>query len=249
MMIKKNNMPTEISELRNRAEEIISKNEDKSETLLSREETKRVLHELRVHQLELEMQNEELQTSYSELEAANTRYFDLYEMAPVAYCTISKKGLILDANLTTSIMLDVPRGSLPTQYLERFIFKEDHDIYYMHMKQLFETQKGQTLEVRMVKKDGTVFWAHLETTGVIDLTGTDIGARKNTDGSKVCRVVLSDITEQKLKEAILKERMDELQRFQELVVGRELVMIELKKEVNTLLKKSGQEEKYRIVES
>jgi PAS domain S-box-containing protein len=68
------------------------------------------------------------------------------------------------------------------------------------------------------------------------------------NGTKHFQVIYNDITGRKQAEEILKKKMDELQRFQSLTVGRELVMIELKKEVNELLKISGRKEKYRIVE-
>ena len=83
------------ADLRRRAEEIARENAARSpENLeaLSPEETRRTLHELRVHQIELEMQNEELRRAQVELDAARARYFDLYDLAPVGYCTLSDRG-------------------------------------------------------------------------------------------------------------------------------------------------------------
>ena len=93
-----------------------------------------MLHELRVHQIELEMQNEELRRAQAELDAARARYFDLYDLAPVGYCTLSEQGLILEANLTAATLLGVARGALVKQPFTRFILKEDQDIYYLHRK-------------------------------------------------------------------------------------------------------------------
>jgi len=129
-------------DLRRRAEEIArEKAAPSAENLqaLSPEETRQTLHELRVHQIELEMQNEELRRAQADLDAARARYFDLYDLAPVGYCTISEKGLILEANLTAATLLGVARGALVNQPFTRFILLEDQDIYYLHRRQLFET--------------------------------------------------------------------------------------------------------------
>jgi PAS domain S-box-containing protein len=152
-----------------------------------------LVHELRVHQIELEMQNEELRRAQLELDAARARYFDLYDLAPVGYCTASEKGLILEANLTAASLLGVARGALVKQPLTRFVLTEDQDIYYQHRKQLFETGAPQTCELRLVKNDGTPFWARLAATVV------------QSAGVPVCRVTLSDISERKQAETALRE--------------------------------------------
>ena len=164
---------------------------------LSPEEIGEVLHELRVHQIELEMQNEELRRTQVELDAARARYFDLYDLAPVGYVTISEKGLILEANLTAAGLLGVTRSALGQQIFTRFILKEDQDAYYLQRKQLFETGTPQFCELRMVKNDGTVFWAHLAAT-----------VAQDANGAPVCRVALSDISELKRAEEALLEGED-----------------------------------------
>jgi len=156
---------------------------------LSPAETQHILHELRVHQIELAMQNEELRRAQVELEAAQERYFDLYNLAPVGYCTVSEKGLILEANLTAATMLGVARGELVRQPITRFILKEDQDAYYLYRKQLFETGAPQACDLRMRRRDGTQFWAHLTST-----------VAQAAFGAPVSRVVLSDVTERKQAE-------------------------------------------------
>ena len=171
---------------------------------LSLEETRQMLHELRVHQIELQIQNEELRTTNTELDTVRARYFDLYDLAPIGYCTISEKGLILEANLTAVTLLLSTRLALVNQPIARFIIKEDQTPYYFYRKQLFETGKPQVCELRMVRKDGTLFWARLEGT-----------VAKDADGASVIRNVISDITTRKQDENALRESRDRLREVLE----------------------------------
>ncbi len=191
-----------LPELRKKAQEIAPKRRDCSpeySEVIPAEEARQKLHELLVHQIELEMQNDELRRAQTELEDARARYLDLYDLAPVSYCTISEKGLILETNLTAANLLDVARGALINQPISRFIFKEDQDVYYLHKRELFETGKPQAYELKMRKRDGTVFWAHLASITLSD-----------ADGVPICRVALSDITERKLRDEELKAIKDSL---------------------------------------
>jgi PAS domain S-box-containing protein len=161
-------------------------------TSLSPEEVRRTLHELRVQQIELEQQNEELRRTQVELDASRSRYFDLYDLAPVGYVTLSEQGLILEANLTVASLLGVTRNELVRQPLSRFVFKDDSDSYYRQRKQLFESHEAQAYDVRMVKEDRTVFWAHFAAV-----------VSEGAAGECVCRMTLSDITERKREERTL----------------------------------------------
>ena len=195
--------------LRERAEEIVRENaisSQEGQEPLSPQETRQTLHELRVHQIELEMQTEELRRTQMELESARARYFDLYDLAPVGYCTISEKGQIKEVNLTAANLLDVTRSALVRQPFTAFIQKEDRDIYYMHSKPLFETGAPQVYELRMVKKDAAPFWARLEAT-----------REQDADGTMLCRVTVSDITERKRVEEVLAEREQRFRHVSELI--------------------------------
>ena len=182
--------PTDAATLRELAEEKVGVTDAACPVGQTPEAIQQMFHELRVHQIELEMQNEELRRAQQELETAHARYFDLYDLAPVGYCTVSEKGLVLEANLTATTLLGVSRGELVKQPLTRFILKEDQDTYYLHRKKLFETSEPQTCELRLVKPDGADCWARLEAT-----------APQDADGAPSCRVVLSDITRSKQAEA------------------------------------------------
>ena len=178
--------------LRNQAENIArQKKSSAPETLatlapLSPADAHRLLHDLQVHQIELELQNEELRRAQDALEASRARYFDLYDLAPVGYFTLNENGLILEANLTGATLLDVARSALVKQTLSRFIVSEDADSYYLHCRQLFRTGMPQSFELRISGKDGVPFTAWMEAALAPD-----------ERDMRTCRIVVSDITERK----------------------------------------------------
>jgi hypothetical protein len=98
---------------------------------VSDEEVRKLAHELQVHQIELEMQNEELCKTQLLIEESRRKYLDLFDFAPLGYFTISEKGLILESNLTGSAMLGVERSLLINKPISKFIFSEDQDKYYL----------------------------------------------------------------------------------------------------------------------
>ncbi len=177
------------SALRRRAEERLRENPVDPATL-SADESRRMIHELQVHQIELEMQNDELRRAQEELYASRTRYFSLYDLAPVGYFTVGEKGLILEANLRGAQLLGVGRNRLVRQPLTRYILPEDQDIYYLHRKRLLGTGAHETCELRMCRQDGSWSWVHMEADAV----------RDGEDGPPVFRITVSDITERKRAE-------------------------------------------------
>jgi PAS domain S-box-containing protein len=201
-MTGKDERPGNTAELRRRAEEMLpgrpAQALDNLEAL-SPEEIRRMLHELRVHQIELELQNEELRQAQAELDAARARYFDLYNLAPVGYCTVSEQGLILEANLTAASLLGVARSALVQRPLTGFILPEDQDIYYRYRKQLPGAGAPQACELRMLEADGLAFWVRLEA-----------AVAEAADGAPVCRVVMSNITGRKRMEEALQKASDEI---------------------------------------
>jgi PAS domain-containing protein len=148
-----------------------------------------MLHELRVHQIELEMQNEELRRSEVRLEEARARYFDLYELAPLGYFTLDEFGVILEANLYAASRLGVSRFALVQQPFSRFIFREDQDSFYLHRRRLSEIGSAEKL--------GSAHGAP----GRYPILGAP-GCRCRMGGRRppVLRVTMGDISMQKLAE-------------------------------------------------
>ncbi len=157
---------------------------------LSADAVRKLLHELSVHQIELELQNEELRRAQEELEGSRARYFDLYDLAPVGYLTIGETGLVVDANLTAAGLLDVARSALIKQPWTRFVFFDDQDTYFLHRKQVMLSRAPHGCELRLVKKTGEPFWARLEA--------------RTAQGSDDIRVALSDISLRKRAEGTLR---------------------------------------------
>ena len=164
---------------------------------LSPEETQLLLHELRVHQIELEMQNDELRRAQVENESARARLFDLYDLAPVGYCTLSATGLILQANLVAATLLGPARSALVAQPLTRFIAREAQDAFYRQRKELAQTGRPQTRDLQMVNSGGHSFWAQLAVSSALGEGGTP-----------ELRVVLTDVTERNRAEAALQESQE-----------------------------------------
>jgi PAS domain S-box-containing protein len=181
--------------LRQEAEAVVGRNAAPSpENLgaLAPEEILKFVNELRVHQVEVEMQNEELRLTLGKLDASQARYFDFYDLAPVGYCSLDENGLILQANRTTARLLGVARNKLLERSITRFIFSEDKDIYYLFRSRLSAAGGMHACDLRMVKRDGTQSWVRMDAISVPE-----------SDGSQIVRLVLSDITKRKLAELAL----------------------------------------------
>lgn len=174
---------------------------------LTPDETRRVLHELGVHQIELEMQNEELRRTQAELGAARARYFDLYQLAPVGYCTLDAQGLIRQANLAAASMLGQPPAALLDQPLTAFILSQDQDSYYLYRRRAGSAGHAPSCELRMKRSDGTLLWVQLAIT-----------LARNAQGGPELRVVMSDVTQHKQVESALRESVQQSRRLSRRVI-------------------------------
>jgi diguanylate cyclase (GGDEF)-like protein/PAS domain S-box-containing protein len=157
---------------------------------LSAEERQRLIHELQIHQMQLEMQNEELRRIRRELEVARDEYADLFDCAPIGYVTMDGDGRILQANLTVAALLGRERYTLIGKRLSRFVDPEHQESYYLHCQRVFATKTRHVCEICLVKADGTSFHVQLESITVQD----DEGHLNR------CRIVISDITARKQAE-------------------------------------------------
>jgi two-component system cell cycle sensor histidine kinase/response regulator CckA len=169
--------------LRALAEERLSeKTGSEAEEHDSAEQTQRLVHELRVHQLELEMQNEELQAARAELELGLERYADLYDFAPVGYVTLDAGGAIKKVNLAGARLLGQERAQLAGADFGCFISPGSRNNFAAFLRNVFATQAKQILDVALCPAKSAPLWVHIEATADGD------------DGFE-CRAVLIDVTE------------------------------------------------------
>ncbi len=118
--------------------------------------------DLQVHQTELEHQNEELKRTQSHHAELQTRYFQLYDFAPVGYMILNEKGVITESNLTCATMLGVDKTHLKNLGFSNFIASGSQNDFYFHRQKVVETREQQTCELQLVRKDKTEFSARLE---------------------------------------------------------------------------------------
>ena len=229
--------------LRSRAEADIKKQPKQPRAAggadLSIAESQRLLHELQVHQVELEMQNAELQECRDRAETLLEKYTELYDFAPVGYLSMDQKCRILEVNLAGAALLGIERARLIKHSLLSFVARPCKPDFIKIIERVFAGKTKQTSETRFIRKDGSAFWAAVHC-GLAATAGAD---------QKVCRVALSDITE--FREA--REARHELElvsahnaKLQEEIVRRKTVESALRSselEQRRLLKKSQQLQK------
>ena len=167
-----------------------------------------IVHELNVHQIELEMQNESLRKTQLDLEESRDRYADLYDFAPLGYFTFSHKGIIEEVNLTGASLLGVERKKLLSRGFGGFVDEMDIPRWDRHLIDVKQNKEKQNCELLLKREHGSSFYARLES------VRTDL-----SDGSFAVRSIVSDITEHKNAERIrtlneqLNNQVDELNAF------------------------------------
>jgi PAS domain S-box-containing protein len=173
--------------LRKRAEEVLAG--QRVEGTEADPRIQEIVHELLVHEVELEMQNEELRRAQEELDRARNRYADLYDFAPLGYFIFDRAGLILEANLTGAALLGVDRASLTRQPFSVFVDHASQKTFYAHLNATQRDGRKGTCELTVERRDGTRIEVRLESAPVAD-----------RDGTVTIRTALSDITESKRAE-------------------------------------------------
>ncbi len=169
-MAKKSDGSKKVTELRRKAEELLRATK-RDVAAMPVKNVQQLVHELQVHQIELEMQNEELRRVQMELEAARDRYVDLYDFSPAGHLTLDRHGSIVEANLRAGTLLGINRKELIGQPLAHFVVSDDQDIFHQHCQDALKTGTRQTCEVLLRKRAGVYTCLYLESQAVQEKSG------------------------------------------------------------------------------
>jgi two-component system, cell cycle sensor histidine kinase and response regulator CckA len=168
---------------------------------LSARDAAKMLHELQVHQIELEMQNEELRRAQVELEESRRRYLNLFEFAPVGHLVLDEQGVILEVNHTLAKRLRIERHRLVHKPFLLNVAREDRDSFYLHLRRTAQSDQEQTCDIKLLTGDGTEYHVHLSST-----TG------KDSRGRLVHNISVTDISVRKRIEETLRESQQLLEK-------------------------------------
>jgi PAS domain S-box-containing protein len=180
-------------ELRRKAEEQLCEREGRIKSL-ERADLEELAHELAVHQVELEIQNEELRRTRLEAEEARDRYMDLFDFAPVGYFTLDEHNRIVEANLTGCQLLKTERNNILKNSFTKFIQSDESEKFYLQRRKVLESGTKQTGELQMQTAEGTPFYAQIEILKA---------------GAERLRLAVIDVTERrKLAETLAHQNID-----------------------------------------
>lgn len=234
----KSKSDTSAAGLRRRAEARLRAGPNRQRTAVrtpkSAADAPRLLHELQVHQVELELQNAELQEARDRMEVLLEKYTDLYDFAPVGYFSLDEQGRILEVNLTGAALLRLERSRLLARRFPSFVARASQPGFTAFLEQIFAVTGRQVCETTLLNADGAEFWAHLHAVSAVSVR----------EPRKWCRVAVSDITALKRAEAA-QRHMDALT-----VTNRELQQeIARRRGVEASLKQSEQHQSRLLEQS
>ncbi len=198
-MKKSPDKPLDAGKLRLRAEERLQRRRPADAAQKTGIDAARLLHELQVHQIELEMQNEELQQERARVETLAARYTELYDFAPVGYFSLDREGVIRQANLRGARLLGLDRSNLMQQRFGLFVAESDRPAFSAFLQIVLAHAGAQSCELGLCKGGDASMWVRIEATA-------------SEDGQE-CRAAVLDLSERRQAEAQARAAAVETQRL------------------------------------
>jgi len=189
-------------EMKRRAEQIIAEQPERMHELPA-QDIQELIHELQVHQIELEMQNDELRKAQLEVETSRRKYHDLYDFAPVGYFTLDERGIILEVNLAGAVLLGVERRYVVGRGFSSFLAPESQERFYYYREQAQATKREQHCEIKIIWKNGASFYVKLQM----------VAAQYDADETNHIQVTATDINDRKRAEDVLRKSHELLERL------------------------------------
>jgi PAS domain S-box-containing protein len=175
------------AQLRSRAEaQLREQKKLKAGVVKTGADSRRLLHELQVHQIELEMQNAELRQARDELEVALENYTDLYDFAPSGYFSFAATGAILQANLTGATLVGIERSRLLGQSFRQLVSAGFRPAFSTFLEQVFAGEEKQSGDFELVCQGRPLRFVNIEAQCLLN--------------RQECRAVVVDITARKVAE-------------------------------------------------
>ena len=189
-----------LAQLRRLAEQQSRERMSANAPATGRQDCQQLVHELQVHQIELEMQNEELRQTQEQLVESLEKYSDLFDFAPIGYVTTNTKGRIVEANLTFATQLGIERGRLINTGLALYAVASDRAAFRAHLEQVFQSSERHSCEVQLERRDGQGLYVQADSIRAL-----------HDDGSPSCRTSITDISARKAAEEALVILHEELE--------------------------------------
>lgn len=193
----------------------------------------KLLHELRVQQIEFQIQNDQMRQVQAELEKSRDIFINFFNFAPVGYITLNKEGMINEINLTGAMLLGVELGKIVYHRFDFYIAPEDRNRWYRHFMNTLSSDERSNCELALLRGDNSRSYVQLDC------------MRLKMDGMKtVVRVVMIDINSRRQAEAMILEQLNKTCSLNNIIMERDMRIIELMHEVNELLHEAGQPPRY-----
>jgi PAS domain S-box-containing protein len=193
------NSDIDAATLHKRAEDLIKKRPLKTVSQLSEPNSLKLIHELEVHQIELELKNEELILARSTANEAAEKYSELYDLAPSGYFTLSGEGKIMELNLSGAKMLGKEHEHLRNSRFGFFVSNDTKPIFKRFLEKVFESNAKECCEIALSTNDDSPMYVHL--TGIV------------TENGEQCLLTMIDVTEHKLAEEKLIQSEERYKRI------------------------------------